>query len=353
MKKDIIILGAGASKAEGAPKQSELIKYFYARYKSRAFPLEKQKLYDDTIRFFKNFYGIQFNEPLNNIEFPTFEEVLGLLDLAISRKEYFGVHIKTIQSLMAMRKNLVFLIAEVLKDSLWRHNQHHQNLIRRLKIEGLLDTTSFISLNYDIIIDNQILQLNLYDEKIHYEIDYGVEFLKDYEAMSRDKTMKKSISLYKLHGSLNWLYCHSCISLKLTEKRKGASMIYGHNIMCVNDNCRANYQPIIIPPTFFKVISNYYLRQIWHKAELALRNADRIFICGYSFPDADVHIKYLIKRAELYRKYCPVVHIINWHDNKSEVEVEEEKNRFLRFFKDKGKVHYRKLSFEEFCEYGI
>jgi len=130
-------------------------------------------------------------------------------------------------------------------------------------------------------------------------------------------------------------------------------MIVDSDIPCSNKDCHANYQLLIIPPTFFKVMSNYYLRQIWHKAEIALRETERIFFCGYSFPDADIHIKYLLKRAELYKKHSPEVYIINWHDEKTDERIEEEKKRFLRFFKDKSQVHYKKLSFEEFSIKGI
>ena len=156
-----------------------------------------------------------------------------------------------------------------------------------------------------------------------------------------------------MHGSLNWLYCHSCTSLKLTLQRKGASVIFARDVRCDNINCNANYQHLIIPPTFFKVMSNYYLRQIWYKTELALRDADRIFFCGYSFPDADIHIKYLMKRAEIYRKQTPKIYIINSHGNKSLPEAKRERRRFFRFFKDKAQLTYTNISFQDFCKFGI
>ncbi len=350
MTKDIIILGAGASKAEGAPTQDQLIKEFFSQYG----PSDDRKIWHNKIfKFFKNFFGIQYNEDINRLDFPTFEEVLGLLELAIKREEYFGKHIMTIKSLMAIRKNLIFLIAKVIKDSLSSHENHHHNLILRLKNENLLDTTSFISLNYDIIIDNRIHQLGSNYNMNQYKIDYGVEFVNNDEANRNNEIFTKPIKLYKLHGSLNWLYCHSCISLKLTEQQKGGSMTVEKDIPCANRDCHANYQLLIIPPTFFKVMSNYYLSQIWYKAELTLREAERIFFCGYSFPDADIHIKYLLKRAELYKKHSPEVYIINWHDEKTNERIEDEKKRFLRFFKDKSQVHYKKLSFEEFSIKGI
>jgi hypothetical protein len=34
---------------------------------------------------------------------------------------------------------------------------------------------------------------------------------------------------------------------------------------------------------------------------VALRKVNQVVFCGYSFPDADIHIKYLLKRAQTNR----------------------------------------------------
>ena len=47
------------------------------------------------------------------------------------------------------------------------------------------------------------------------------------------------------------------------------------------------------------------------------------------------------------------IYIINWHENKSKHQAKLEKQRYLRFFKDKDKVHYKKLSYQDFCRIGI
>jgi len=108
--------------------------------------------------------------------------------------------------------------------------------------------------------------------------------------------------------------------------------------------------PIVIPPTYFKALSNLYLREIWHAAEQALMECDRIIFCAYSFPDADVHIRYLLKRVEVNRQRTPDVYIVNEHTGKKEADRQVEKDRYIRFFKDKRKVHWTPLSFEDFCQ---
>jgi len=54
--KDVIILGAGASKSEGAPLQNELFKEFFEYYKNEGGLSEAQE--ELIIDYFKKFWGI-------------------------------------------------------------------------------------------------------------------------------------------------------------------------------------------------------------------------------------------------------------------------------------------------------
>ena len=116
--------------------------------------------------------------------------------------------------------------------------------------------------------------------------------------------------------------------------------------------CQEPRVSVVIPPTFFKVMSNFYLQQVWKTTEETLRDADHLIFCGYSFPEADLHFKYLLKRAEINREegtIPPEVFIINEHAGKGDSQREAEKDRFLRFFRNKGLVHWTKLSFGDFA----
>jgi hypothetical protein len=97
-------------------------------------------------------------------------------------------------------------------------------------------------------------------------------------------------------------------------------------------------------------MSNVYLQNVWTKAERALRDAEHVVFCGYSFPDADMHIKYMLKRAQtnsrgIRTKYT----VVNRNSNappKTAKEKEQEKSRFERIL---GRVDYTKWSFEDFA----
>ena len=144
------------------------------------------------------------------------------------------------------------------------------------------------------------------------------------------------IPLYKLHGSLNWLYCHVCETMDLTGREKGVI----HIIRPTNDTrdtlcsqCKNLKEPVIVPPTYFKEYNNYFLNQVWHKAEQDLRRVEKIFFCGYSFPDADMQIKYLLKRIETNRNGQPLkVYVANGYTGKSPEEKDLERKRYNRFF---------------------
>jgi len=338
----IIFLGAGASASDGAPIQNSLFKAYFSSN-----PVAVSK---NLKSFFKDFYGIDPSDTQDITEYPSFEELLGILEISLSRGESFKGYPITpaTPDIQRLREDLILLIARILKESLqYRNRTHHDRLISRLRTEGVLKQTAFISLNYDILIDNSLT--DIHDD---FDLDYGIDFANFGEKGDWHAPRKtKSIKLLKLHGSLNWLYCPTCTSVRITPKVKSVSTIADTPVEC--KACKTDMTPIIIPPTFFKVMSNFHLQKIWKVAEMQLSQCDSLIFCGYSFPDADVHIKYLMKRMEVNSNKSPDVFIFNDHEGKSPQIFEEEKRRFEAFFRKKDRVFYLNSSFEDFCSHGI
>jgi hypothetical protein len=352
--KTVVFLGAGASFADGAPLQNQLFREYFLHYNDLGRKRESHSWDRELATFFAAFFGIDVNQ-INNVKnanFPTFEEVLGIIEIADSQNESFRnwetAHIVNAQQkprLQHIHEVLILLIAEILDHKLRDRSTHHPKLVGSLHEAGWLRNTSFISLNYDILIDNALLGAR---EDSNLDLDYAIEFMNFGRQWKRPRP-KRSITLFKLHGSLNWLYCPSCRAIRITPKQKGVCRLKWRPSECICRRCKTLAVPIIIPPTYFKALSNLYLRQIWHAAEQTLKKCSRLVFCGYSFPDADVHIRYLLKRVEVYRQKTPDVYIINEHSGKDDTSRHMEKNRYLRFFRDKSRVHYTQLSFEEFC----
>jgi hypothetical protein len=247
-----------------------------------------------------------------------------------------------------VREDLIFLIALVLNRTLMEPRGYHGTLVKRLKGEGRLTSTAFISLNYDILIDNALTELHP-----DFDLDYGVEFTNYTRGLNwRLPRQERSVFLYKLHGSLNWLYCPTCVSLTITpwEQRRAAQLVE-EPVACLE--CGMPTAPIITPPTYLKGVQNFFLHQIMRKAEAMLRQVRRIIFCGYSFPDADLLVRYLWKRVELNLGSRPEIYVINEYPGKKDELRKIEKDRYLRFFRDKDRVRYLGMTFHDFCEHGL
>jgi hypothetical protein len=169
-----IFLGAGASKAEGAPLQGQL---FWAYFSSAAFRESRERMDQELADFFLEMFGIDLKRlDLTDGAFPTFEEVLGLTDLATMRKEafrHFDIEnrIENSGRLRLIAQYLVFLVAKVLDAKLQENATFHRKLVTKIRSAGALRKTVFVSTNYDILIDNALTE-----QYKQVDLDYGVEF---------------------------------------------------------------------------------------------------------------------------------------------------------------------------------
>lgn len=346
-----IFLGAGASAAENLPIQNEL----FSNYFKYSLPLHPDSQMNIKLReFFKEMFNIDVVlDDIDNINFPTFEEVLGILDMAEQRRESFknfgtDTYNNKNGSINLLRQYLVLLTANSINNASKESHKYHELLLNNLLKKNQLLNTTFISANYDIHIDNTISKL--YDKnKLPVMLDYGVDFANfNFKNSSWRRPTGKTIKLYKIHGSLNWLYCPICSSLTLTPYEGGVMRILNNQDEATCLNCNEYTIPIIVPPTYFKDMSNVYLSSVWNKAEASLRKADVIIFCGYSFPEADIHIKYMLKRVQTSRNNNPLrIIVFNNHKNKSNSVLKKEEMRYKRFLGED--IIFTKASFQDFA----
>jgi NAD-dependent SIR2 family protein deacetylase len=344
MPKTVIFLGAGASVAEGASLQVNLFKDYFKSKRERHDKIDKH-----LTPYFKQFWHIDLlADDLDLVVFPTFEEALGMLEMARERSEGFqGFYSNpNSNSIGHTIEDLVFLIAQILHERL-QHNVFHSKLIEILNNKDKLHEVTFISLNYDILVDNAIA--SVYETK-GIDLDYAIDFANfscngDWHVPQEGR----AVELLKVHGSLNWLYCPVCKSIWLTPKEKGViELISGDESKKKCKSCGGRKVPVLVPPTYFKVMSNPYLVAVWEKAEQCLRQCSQIIFCGYSLPDADIHIKYLLKRGQLNRQNAePKVTVINHFDGKDQRASQEEENRYNRLF-GRETVRFLDTSFQDF-----
>lgn len=343
----VYVLGAGFSTAinRNAPLNNNLFPYIY----------RKQKKFLDLVRdFIHDFYGERQIVNANEIypPLPLIEDVLSQLDVLIAEERPLS-SIYTLDKLRLIRKYLAFGIALALQDALQRgsHMQSAENFVHA--IEGSI----IISLNYDIIIDNAIL--NTWHNK---DVDYDIRIRKAIPGYidPYDYISSSPVKLLKLHGSLNWLYCPRCREIDVTPGEKGILGIIEQE--SYNDErttcpvCGVVYEPRIITPTFLKRYDYPLLSNLWGNASRYLENAKNLAFIGYSLPDADMLLRCMIKEAIFVNSKRPQISIINYVNQKDEQKKEadlrwnrEIRDRYRSLF---GDVTYDIGGFQEYVKRG-
>lgn len=336
------ILGAGASCADGAPVQARLFNYYFENFGRTVHPAPEAEL-NERLReaFLATFNLDTAGNALAGALFPTFEEVLGLLDLSRASGDALLMAGGKPIDVERVRRDLTHLIALALYRSLVSSDaKFHHLLADKLREAGRLTDTTFVSLNYDILADNALSRVP------GTGVDYGIAFAN---AGGPEVGARPGVPLLKVHGSLNWLYCPACRNVRLTPNEKGVVRLVYMPETAECPTCFTAQQAVIVPPTYFKNLTNPHLSQVWLRAEHELAASDRLVFCGYSFPDADIFFKYLLKRATIRRPLVQVV-VANDHDGKGDVARRDEYLRYARFFGSGASFRFLRVGFAQVAE---
>ncbi len=344
----VIFLGAGAGKADGVPLQTELFQTFFDLPRTTE---PRNTLADHITSFFSNVFGRDAGGA-PGLPMPTFEEALGVLDLAILRNEGVKGLITAeggLGNITVTRRNLILGLAAVL-DRPSVVSTNHSILVSRLRDQSLLQRVAFVTTNYDTLLDDAIDAEAVAGARgTGSVVDYGFENLNP-TPVGVFEEPRRFLCL-KIHGSLNWLLCPVCDKLDVTYDTNGATRLVDDQAAARCLRCETLRTPVIVPPSYYKDLSNVHLGVVWNKTSQTLQAADHIIFCGYSFPDADIHIKYLLKRSELNRDRTarPLqITLVNNYTGKSHEEREIDFRRYSRFFGAIA-VHDSDMSFEEFA----
>lgn len=289
----VYVLGAGASAAAAKDTRrvlgTDFLRLAFDRYKSDQRLKNVRKFIQDLFHY----------DGGNGSVLPTVEEVLSTIDIALDRGESLSEKY-TFTRLQDLRNDFVFLIYTILAEA---YRTLGNNVTNRF-VEKLGDEPTVISLNYDIIVDNAL------KNRFEANLDYGLEY-RAYNEFGNNPPganhpaskfiVPNKAKLYKIHGSLNWAVCPTCSVVYIADQKLGkvAGQTFDEKAKCIEKG-HAPLQPLIITPTNLKTYRQPQVSVIWQRAERSLRAAEKVVFIGYSLPDADFHIKYLIQKA-LYR----------------------------------------------------
>ncbi len=334
MTDTIYVMGAGTSVFAGAPT----MKNFMTIANSHGYIGNKLK------KFLSSFYKIRFGK---NSIFPNIEEILGIIEFILNNQDILIDKSKKNcifepEFIETLKFELDYLIATTLEKTLRNvENNYMKTFVEKIIPDKNNPNVAFISLNYDILLDNSLLRYVSHDASnntISIPIDYGcnIKWCKFTDIESRLVCPSNSIKLFKPHGSLNMLFCKACKNLYLTIHQKGYFNTFEENFPCPED--KVNLDGFIVPPTFFKQFNKIHLESIWMNIEETISKCKKIIFLGYSLPDADVYFKYKIKKALMRNKNNPSIEVYTGDGN-------GEEERYKATF---GKIKFKNMHFEDY-----
>jgi hypothetical protein len=236
--------------------------------------------------------------------YPSLPLLLSLLDSAMDRREVF--HGKwDLDAISRLREAIEFGIFDVLEDALKKAPTNNHYMLLSNVFPPSDGEPCLISTNYDLIADSSLMNLSKGRKPSGGLPNYhcGISNISQFKPEDRFGT------LLKLHGSLNWLFCKTCLRLELGETESVPystilqkvvgpdlkSSFLADGAACTI--CRSRLRPLLVAPSHLKNYRNPHLAQVWYEAQRVLRQARRVIFVGYSMPDDDVEVVYLLKRG--------------------------------------------------------
>ena len=343
--KRIFFLGAGATKADHpkAPLLKDLLDKILDGRNDK---------HTNTVKGFVSDY---FFNPDNKKYLPSIQDVLSFIDIGLSDEGYFKIDKKYLET---VRNSIVYCMARLIEEGLNVECVANSNLVL---IEKAKKEDVIISTNYDIIIDNCFLKQ--YPNQINYGVRSRHAINSDFtgsdgRVLSSEFRLHfnpEQVTLLKLHGSFNWLYCQRCNELDITPARKGIFDCIHDDVRCVNVMCTERYQPLVVSPTFLKNYNNRVIKDVWSIAEKAVSEANEIIFIGYSMPSDDYQIKSMLLRgienhAYRYGKSNKAQVTVIGKNTKNTEEKNENEFQKTNFEKVFGLINYMDCGFKEYVE---
>jgi hypothetical protein len=154
---------------------------------------------------------------------------------------------------------------------LGKPNQLYKQFVSELLRRRPSKSVSVISFNFDTLLREEP-QMGVY-----------FDYLLDFDCINPNRRYREraSIPLIKLNGSLDWGICRDCGRLHLLSPHIRPTSF--EQMTCVA-GCDGRIDPFIIMPH-----QEYgeRIQRLWDSANAALKQAEKITVIGYSFPEYD------------------------------------------------------------------
>lgn len=293
MSKIVFVLGAGASAHCGTPLMKNFLEV--AEDLLRAGEVEEVK--EDFENVFEAVGKLHAAQSKAIIDTYNIEDVYAAFEMGKLLGRLPGIEeadrLERLTS--SIRKVIGYTLektTKVPKDARINPFQEYYNFTKIiLKLIKANRSLSVITFNYDLG-----LEYSLYRNRLLPDYCLGDLELKG-----------NSVTYLKLHGSINWGRCSNEKCGKIvpyrefreTEFKTGSD--YGilpiisrlKRLKCSSCNKTLEEDPFIVPPTWNKTAFHGQIEQVWRRAATELKDAENIFVLGYSFPPTDMFFRYL------------------------------------------------------------
>jgi hypothetical protein len=284
----------------------------------------------------------------------TLEDIFTILDKAILSNEHIQGY--NLSHIIQLREDFIMCIMRMFVEAsnhFTNDNNTYKMFVNKLidqRIQAGLegDPFSIITLNWDFVIENYFYhEIQRRNDEVKLRIDYCVydhNFHHYFTDSSEDNTpstvLKRqgvyNIKFLKLHGAMNWLICKNCHRMfysfseyiairEFFEDDPPECPFCKENYHLIGNNNQVKLKSELITPTLLKDLSNVTFRNIWKNAFVELSEADKVVFIGYSLPQADFELRYMIKKAIKPNTQIDVV--LYHNDDPSELEHILEENQ--------------------------
>ena|GEM_PF-1426426 len=335
----VYFLGAGASHEAGVPLSNQILAaglQILEDLSSRQVVESSSylsALSDQDLELISSVYDwigrVFHGGKLDTSHLPPLDIIWGLADIAISRKS------KLVPKDFDISEALINLIQHVVAGCRVIYDQEgkptydfstrYDNPFTRF-VDIVEEDAIFITTNYDLLLERAIKEAGK-------DFWYGLE----------GNIPPSGYSVIKLHGSFNWRYCPECDEIYVLDRiLQDDKPIHSPNAKtCPRDG--SDLHAVMIPPSLVQINMIRSLQNVWKLAHNAIRMADGIAIIGYSMPDADLEIIYLLRHA-----MC-----LNKRISKGGIEVVDSRPETIDRYKDLLGPHLISeypMSFAEYLE---
>lgn len=360
--KTVYVLGAGASHHTGAP----LLKDFLVRARllregrgELKYKESFDKVFEWIDRLRGSSYYVEFD--LDNLEH-IFSIAEMSSQLGLEEGKEISRHLTKVILETLDRCQLKYQDKQLRPDDIYlgftqvltKQNQKRMEYTNQAR--GTFENDVIVTFNYDVM------------------LDYAMRFegiVPEY-CLASESNLNK-FKILKLHGSTNWARCVDCKDssgndpqlVEASPVPKGYSLdpftgdgtevefkMTTHVLPktpCKSCNKIEVLEPIMIPPTWSKIVRDTPIANVWAQAVKEIKNAFQIVVIGYSVPPTDTFFQYLLTLGLASNPRLHRVVVVN-KDDSDELKLRYEKI-FARSLKDRGRLKFMTgTTFEDFVQ---